>query len=342
MRIDGPFYAQLGEADVETRRLEAIGYDGVYTLEGNSDPFLPLVRVAEHSKKLDIATGIAVAFPRNPAHLAYLAWDLHKFSKGRFLLGLGSQVKAHIEKRFGCEFDRPAARMREHIGAIKAFFDCWQDGKPLNFEGEFRRHTLMTPMFNAGPNPYGKPPILLGALGAVMTEVAGEVADGLIVHPFNNEPFVREHALPAVQRGLKKAGRTQDNFILSVTAIIITGATEEEYKAADSAVRNLLAFYGSTPAYKPPMEAIGYGDLQPVLNKLSKEGRWDEMASLIDDKFVAAFATCGEPHEIAQRLMTKYGDFATRLGIYAPYQSSDDVWPSIIRDLKRRSGRTDL
>lgn len=335
MKIDGPFYAQLGDAVAETRRLEDIGYDGVYTLEGNSDPFLPLVMVAEHSKKLDIATGIAVALPRNPAHLAYQAWDLHKYSQGRFLLGLGSQVKAHIEKRFGCDFDRPAARMREHISAIKAFFDCWQDGKPLNFEGEFRRHTLMTPMFNAGPNPYGKPPILLGALGAVMNEVAGEVADGLIVHPFNNEPFIREHALPAVRRGLQKSGRDEKDFIMSITAIIITGATEEEYKAAETAVRSLLAFYGSTPAYKPPMDAIGYGDLQPVLNKLSKEGRWDEMSGLIDDGFIAAFATCGEPSQIASRLKAKYGDVATRLGIYAPYQSSPDVWPSVIRDLKR-------
>jgi probable F420-dependent oxidoreductase len=334
MKIDGPFYAQLGDAVAETRRLEDIGYDGVYTLEGNSDPFLPLVLVAEHSKKLDIATGIAVALPRNPAHLAYQAWDLHKYSQGRFMLGLGSQVKAHIEKRFGCDFDRPAARMREHIGAIKAFFDCWQDGKPLNFEGEFRRHTLMTPMFNAGPNPYGKPPILLGALGAVMTEVAGEVADGLIVHPFNNEPFIRDHALPAVKRGMQKAGRAENEFAISVTAMIITGATEEEYKAAEAAVRSLLAFYGSTPAYKPPMDAIGYGDLQPVLNKLSKEGKWDDMAALIDDRFVAAFATCGEPSQIAAKLLAKYGDVATRLGIYAPYQSAPDVWPAIIRDLK--------
>ncbi len=178
MKIDGPFYASLDNAAAEARRLAAAGYDGVYTLEGNTDPFFPLVVAAEHAPGLDIATGIAVAFPRNPLHMAYQAWDLHKFSKGHFILGLGSQIRPHIVKRFGCEFDHPARRMKELIQATKAFFDCFQDGKEMNFEGEFYRHTLMTPMFDAGPNDYGKPPILLGGLGPMMTAVAGEVADG--------------------------------------------------------------------------------------------------------------------------------------------------------------------
>ena len=183
-KIDGPFYAQLDNAADEAKRLRDIGYDGVYTLEGNADPFFPLLIASEHAPELTISTGIAVAFPRNPSHLAYQSWDLQKFSKGKFMLGLGSQIKAHVEKRFSCEFSKPVARMREHVLATKAFFDCWQNGTRLNFEGEFRQHTLMTPMFNAQPNPYGIPPILLGALGPKMTEMTGEVADGLIVHPF--------------------------------------------------------------------------------------------------------------------------------------------------------------
>ncbi len=334
MKIDGPFYAQLGDAAAEARRLADIGYDGVYSLEGSWDPFYPLVMASEHAPDLDIATGIAVAFPRNPMHLAYQAWDLQKFSKGKFLLGIGSQVKAHIEKRFGVEFSPPAARMREYILALKAIFDCWQNGAPLDFRGEYFHHTLMTPMFNPGPLDCPPPPVLLGALGPRMTEVAGEVADGLIVHPFNSMPFLEEHALPAVQRGLARAERAREDFILQVNAIVITGETEEARAVAAESVRSLLGFYASTPAYRPPMEAVGYGDLQPELNRLSKEGRWDELGSCIDQAFLDAFTTSGTPDEISGRLLEKYGGFTDRLAIYAPYQAPDAMWASIISGLK--------
>jgi probable F420-dependent oxidoreductase len=339
MKIDGPFYASLDNAAAEARRLAAAGYDGVYTLEGNTDPFFPLVVAAEHAPGLDIATGIAVAFPRNPLHMAYQAWDLHKFSKGHFILGLGSQIRPHIVKRFGCEFDPPARRMKELIQATKAFFDCFQDGKELNFEGEFYRHTLMTPMFDAGPNDYGKPPILLGGLGPMMTAVAGEVADGLIVHPFNSLAFVEQNAMPALQRGLDRAQRKREDITVSIAAICITGNNEQEYQAAKSTVKNLLGFYGSTPAYRPPMDAVGMGELQPELNRLSKLGQWQQMGERVDDDFVAAFAVTGEPHTIAQQLWDKYGNYADRLSIYAPYQTDPDVWPGIIAELKRLSGR---
>ncbi|MGB1141513.1 MAG: TIGR03617 family F420-dependent LLM class oxidoreductase, partial [Halioglobus sp.] len=272
MKIDGPFYAQMGNAAEEARRLAGIGYDGVYTLEGSWDPFLPLALASEHAPEMDIATGIAVAFPRNPMHLAYQAWDLQRFSNGRFLLGIGSQIRTHIEKRFGVEFNPPATRMREYIQAMKAIFDCWQNGAEMNFEGKYYRHTLMTPMFNPGPLECGPPPILLGALGPKMTEVAGEVADGLVVHPFNSMPFVEQQALPAVLRGLEKSGRSRDDFILQINAIVITGVTEQEREVARESVKSLLGFYSSTPAYRPPMDAVGFGDLQPELNRLSKEG----------------------------------------------------------------------
>ncbi len=334
MKIDGPFYATMGNAATEAKRLSAIGYDGVYTLEGSWDPFFPLVIASEHAPELDIATGIAVAFPRNPSHIAYQAWDLQTFSKGKFSLGIGSQIKAHIEKRFGLEFDPPAARMREYILAVKAFFDCWQNGTRLDFQGKFYRHTLMTQMFNPGPNPYGIPPILLGALGPKMTEVAGEVADGLIVHPFNSMPFLEEQAMPAVQRGLAKSGRHRTDFILQVNAIVITGETEEAYKAAEDSVKGLLGFYASTPAYRPPMDAVGLGDLQPVLNALSKEGKWDALGNYINDEFIDAFCTRGKPEDIAGLLKAKYGKYADRLAIYAPYAAPDAMWKKIIQDLK--------
>ena len=334
MKIDGPFYGTMENAAAEARRLSAIGYDGVYTLEGSWDPFFPLVIASEHAPELDIATGIAVAFPRNPSHIAYQAWDLQKFSKGKFSLGIGSQIKAHIEKRFGLEFDPPAARMREYILAVKAFFDCWQNGTRLDFQGKYYRHTLMTQMFNPGPNPYGIPPILLGALGPRMTEVAGEVADGLIVHPFNSMPFLEEQALPAVQRGLAKSGRARSDFILQVNAIVITGETAEAYQAAEDSVKGLLGFYASTPAYKPPMDAVGLGDLQPVLNALSKEGKWDELGNYINDDFIDAFCTRGKPEDIAGLLKAKYGNYADRLAIYAPYAAPDAMWKRIIQELK--------
>jgi probable F420-dependent oxidoreductase len=224
--------------------------------------------------------------------------------------------------------------MREYILAVKAFFDCWQNDTRLDFQGKYYRHTLMTPMFNPGPNPYGIPPILLGALGPKMTEVAGEVADGLIVHPFNSLPFLEGHALPAVDRGLAKAGRRREDFLLQVNAMVITGETDEAIQIAEKSIKDLLGFYATTPAYRPPMEAVGYGDLQPELNKLSKEGKWDELASYIDDDFVEAFTTKGKPEEIADKLKDKYGTYADRLAIYAPYGAPDSMWAKIIRDLK--------
>ena len=334
MKIDGPFYATMGNAAAEAKRLSALGYDGVYSLEGSWDPFFPLALATEHAPELDIATGIAVAFPRNPSHIAYQAWDLQTFSQGKFSLGIGSQVKVHIEKRFGLEFSPPAARMREYILAVKAFFDCWQHGNRLDFQGKYYRHTLMTQMFNPGPNAYGIPPIMLGALGPKMTEVAGEVADGLIVHPFNSMPFLEQRAMPAVQRGLDRSGRKLDDFTLQINAIIITGETEEQYQAAEQSVKGLLGFYGSTPAYIPPMEAVGLGDLQPRLNALSKEGKWDELGGYINEEFLDAFCTRGKPEDIAGMLKAKYGKYADRLAIYAPYAAPDEMWKKIIRQLK--------
>ncbi|CAA0095979.1 putative protein [Halioglobus japonicus] len=334
LKIDAPFYATVENAAAEAKRLADDGFDGVYSLEGNTDPFFPLLLASEHAPQLDIATGIAVAFPRNPSHLAYQSWDLHKFSKGKFLLGLGSQIKTHIEKRFGCEFSRPAARMREHILATKAFFDCWQDGTRLDFQGEFTRHTLMTPMFNAGPNPYGKPPILLGALGPKMTEVAGEVADGIIMHPFNNQAFIEQHALPAVRKGLAKADKPESEFIMSLGAMIATGENEEDMKAAKASIKGLLGFYASTPAYIPPMDAIGYADLQLEANRLTKEGKWEQLAALIDDTFFEAFCIYDEPQNIAARVAEKYGSLPDRLSLYTPYATPAGFWKPIIKAIR--------
>ncbi|MEM0955228.1 MAG: TIGR03617 family F420-dependent LLM class oxidoreductase [Pseudomonadota bacterium] len=339
MYIDGPFYAGLGDAAAEAERLARIGYDGVYTLEGPSDPFLPLAIASEHAPGLTIGTAVAVAFPRNPSHIAYQAWDLQRFSGGKFRLGIGSQIRAHIEKRFGVAFDKPASRMADYISAVKAFFRCWQDNEPLDHRGEFFQHTLMTPMFNPGPLEQGPPPILLGGVGPRMTEVAGEFGDGLIVHPFHCLPFLQEQQLPALERGIERSGRSRAEVDLQVSAMVVTGETEEAYQAAESSIRSLLAFYASTPAYLPPLEAAGYAELQPELNRLSKAGEWDVMAERIDDGMLQAFAVCGEPHTIGPELKRRYGDFVQRLGIYAPYAQDEASWTGILEDLK--AGRSD-
>ena len=280
MKIDGPFYATLDNAVDSIKAIKSIGYDGIYTMEGAHDPFYPLILVSEHAPELEISTAIAVSFPRNPLHLAYQALDLQNYSKGKFILGVGSQIKPHIEKRFGCDFSPVAKRMGEQIAAIKSIFRCFQEGEHLNFQGEYYQHTLMAPMFNPGPCEYGVPPILTGGFGPKMCEMSGREADGLIVHPFSNMAYIDGLVKPNVEKGLAQSNKSLDDFIFSVAGMVITGQTEELYDNAYKGVRNLLAFYGSTPAYLPAMEAIGMGDLHPALNRLSKENRYDKMSEL--------------------------------------------------------------
>jgi len=341
-KVDGPLYSTLGGAAEEAKALAEVGYDGIYTLEGAHDPFYPLIIASEHAPTLDIMTSIAVSFPRNPLHLAYQALDLQTFSKGKFYLGLGSQIKPHIEKRFGVDFSPVAARMREQILAIKAIFNCFQNGEKLNFQGKYYRHTLMAPMFNPGPCEYGLPPIFTGGFGPKMCQMAGEAADGLIIHPFNNLPYVDDHALKNIQIGLDKASRSHEDFTLSLAAMVITGTNEEHYENAYKGVRSLLAFYGSTPAYLPAMEAIGFADLQPELNRLSKENKTDEMDALISDEFIQHFAVMGEPKDIAEKIVNKFSHLSnlSRLSIYAPYFAEPDLWKGIIADIKKLQGRT--
>ena len=332
MQVDGPFYAGVVDAAKEVIRMRDMGYDGVYTMEGNSDPLFPLIIAAEHAPELHISTGIAVSFPRNPSHLAYQAWDLQKLSQGKFALGLGSQIKTHIEKRFGCEFSPAAERMKEQIEALKAFFNTFQHGERLNYQGKFYRHTLMTPMFDAGPNPFGIPPVWIGAVGPKMTHVAGTTADGLIAHPFHTLNFLRDTQLKGLHQGIDDAGREKSDVTVNVAGICITGENEQEFEAATQTIKGLLAFYGSTPAYLPPMKEMGIDGLHPRLNKLSKEGRWDKMAELVDDDFVNGFAVVGEPKDMGQKLWDKYGDMADRLSLYTPYNT--DAWKTIIQDIK--------
>src|SRR5947209_7646050 len=295
MRVDGGVGFELTNAAATAKEAEDAGYDGVWSAETSHDPFFPLLLAAEHTERLEIGTGITVAFPRSPMHLANVGWDLQHYSKGRFLLGLGSQIRAHIEKRFSATWSKPASRMRELILAMRAIWGSWQEGTKLDFRGDFYSHTLMTPFFNPGPNPYGTPKIFLAAVGARMTEVAGEVCDGLLAHGFTTEAYLRETTLPALERGLDKVGRSRADFEISLPVFVVTGVNEDQMAKADRSVREQIAFYGSTPAYRGVLETHGWGDLQDELNALSKQGEWAEMGHRIDDDVLDAFAVVGEP-----------------------------------------------
>ncbi|HWW55055.1 MAG TPA: LLM class F420-dependent oxidoreductase, partial [Acidimicrobiales bacterium] len=289
MKVDGGVGGDLARVAAAAQRAEQQGYDGVWSAETGHDPFLPLLLAAEHTERLEVGTGIVVAFGRNPMTLATISNDLQAYSKGRLLLGLGSQIKAHIEKRYSMPWSHPAPRMREFILAMRAIWDAWHNGTKLDFRGDFYSHTLMTPFFSPGPNPYGPPKVFLAAVGELMTEVAGEVADGILLHGFTTERYLREKTMPALERGMAKSGRQREDFQLSYPAFIVTGATEEEMAKAAAGVRQQVAFYGSTPAYRGVLELHGWGDLQTELNVLSKQGKWVEMGHLITDDILDTF-----------------------------------------------------
>ncbi|MFT5047614.1 MAG: putative F420-dependent oxidoreductase, partial [Porticoccaceae bacterium] len=260
----------------------------------------------------ELITSIAVAFARTPMVLANIGHDLNQYSKGRFVLGLGSQIKPHITKRFSMPWSSPAARMREFILAMRAIWANWHTGEQLAFTGKFYTHTLMTPMFTPTDTEYGAPRVLLAAVGPLMTEVAGEVADGIIVHAFTTEKYMREVTLPALERGFAKSGRKREDFEISYPSFVVTGATEEAMNEAAAATRKQIAFYGSTPAYKPVLESIGAGDLQGELNTMSKQGRWDAMGELITDDILKEFAVISEPNGIADAMLARFGDIVDR------------------------------
>jgi probable F420-dependent oxidoreductase len=298
---------------IETARAaEKAGYDGIWSAETSHDPFLPLALAAEHTDHLELGTGIAVAFARNPMNLAVVANDLQTLSRGRFMLGLGSQIRPHIEKRYSMTWSHPAARMREMVLAIRAIWHSWSEGDRLEFRGEFYRHTLMTPMFDPGPNPYGNPKIFVAAVGPRMTEVVGEVADGILIHGFTTERYIREVTIPALERGLALSGRTRADFQTSYPGMVVTGPDEASLELAKTAVKKQLAFYGSTPAYRPVLELHGWGDLQTELNNLSKQGKWDEMADLIDDEVVETFAVVESLENLVPTIRRRFDGIVDR------------------------------
>jgi probable F420-dependent oxidoreductase len=314
------FAADPFAAEAAAVRAEAEGYDGVSIPETSHDPFVALTLAARATNGITLQSGIAVAFARNPMTTAVVANDVQLVSGGRFELGLGSQVRAHIERRFGMPWSRPAARMEEYISTLRAIWERFATGERLRVEGEFYRHTLMTEFFDPGPNPHGPPPVLLAAVGERMTEVAGRVADGILCHSLTTVRYLTEVTLPALTRG---RGGPLDGFTVGVPAFAVLGDSPEQRAAAEAGVRRQIAFYGSTPAYRPVLELHGWGDLADRLNRLSRRQSWTEMTGLIDDDVLDTFAVAGDAAEVAAQLRTRFGGIAGRLSLHTPYAADE-------------------
>lgn len=313
MKLDAALsFFEPNEAGAKAGLLEAAGYDGLTALEGVSDPFIRLALAAPHTQRADLITAIAVAFARNPMTTALTARDLHLLSNGRFILGLGTQVKAHIERRFSMPWSHPAARMREFIAALRHIWNAWETGTRLAFEGEFYRHSLNSPLFAPGPSNLLPIPIYLAAVGPRMTQLAGERADGVLIHPFNTEKSLAELTLPNLQHGAKSrdlAGRCQ----ISAQIITVTATDPANMEAAIASARNQIAFYASTPDYRPVLDLHGWGDLQPLLANLVREGRWPDLAAHVTDEMLNTFAVVGTPAEVAAKIKSRCGDTIDRI-----------------------------
>jgi probable F420-dependent oxidoreductase len=305
------------EVEAAAVAAESQGYDGFGVAETRHDAFTSLALAARATERITLQSAIAVAFARNPMTVAVLGNDIQLISGGRFQLGLGSQVQAHIERRFSMEWSHPAARMEEFVAAVRTIWATWATGERLAFTGTFYRHTLMTDFFNPGPNPHGNPPILLAAVGERMTQVAGRVADGLLVHSFTTEAYLRDVTLPAL-----RAARdgSLDGFTLCIPALVVLGADEAARSRAEVGIRKQIAFYGSTPAYLPVLAQHGWADLGEKLNKLSRRAAWTEMGELITDEVLDTFAVSGDAAQVAAGLRARFGDAVGRISLYTPYQ----------------------
>ena len=339
MKVDASGYTpSVDAAGNAAANAQSWGYDGWWGVETQVDPFVSCAVAAERTDRVEIGTGIAVAFARNPMTVALQANDLQALSGGRFVLGLGSQIKPHITRRYSMEWSHPAPRMREFVLAIRAIWRAWETGEQLDFRGDFYTHTLMTPFFNPGPNPHGNPRIFLASVGPLMTEAAGEVADGLLCHGFSTERYVREVTIPALERGRAKASRTMEGFEISAPSFVVAGDSDAAIADGIAAVKQQIGFYGSTPAYRPVLELHGWEDLHDELNQLTKRGAWDQLANAIDDEVVGAFAVVGSPEDAVAELRRRYGDVATRVTLQVPPGCDRERWDGLLAALQSGAG----
>ncbi len=331
MKIDSTLPMDIAATKEAARSAEQAGYDGLWAGETKHEPFLQLLQAAEATERISVGSAVAIAFARTPMTLAGAGWDLAEYARGRFILGLGSQVKPHVERRFSMPWSKPAARMREFVLAMRAIWACWQHGEKLDFEGEFYTHTLMSPFFTPTRLEWGPPPVYLAGVGSRMTEVAGEVCDGFFFHAFTTDRYLREVTLPALLRGRSKAGvEGLDGFTLAGPAFACVGRDDAELVAAMKATKERIAFYASTPAYRPVLDLHGWGELQPELTKMSRDGRWSEMGAAIDDEILHAFAAVGDPSQVGKGLRGRWDSVASRITLYATYTSDPAIWLEVI------------
>jgi len=306
---------------------EAVGFDCLWTAETQHNPFLPCALIAEHTRKMSIGTAIAVSFARSPADLAYTAWDLSAQSGGRFILGLGTQVRGHIEKRFGMPWpESPVGKLREQIQVIRAFWDCWQNDTKLRFDGEYYRIRLMSPFFNPGPIQHPDIPIYIAGVNTGLARLAGETCDGFHAHPFNSPRYLREVLLPAIEEGLGKAGRRREDISVSVTAFVATTPEEENFARAQ------ISFYASTPSYRPVFALHGWEDVAEKLSAHAAKGEWGEMFSLVTDEILETFCLVTDAESLPARMKERYQGIADRLTLYTPFTpgEKDDFWKKLV------------
>jgi len=323
---------QLGQVPAIARAAEAAGFATLWTQETQHDPFLPHALIAEHTTRLHSGTGIAVSFGRSPATLAYSAWDLAAQSNGRFILGLGTQVKAHIERRFGMEWPASVTgKLREQIQVLRAFWDTWQNGTPLNFRGEYYKITLMSPFFNPGPIEHPDIPIYIAGVNTGLAKLAGELCQGFHVHPFHTPGYLREAILPAILDGVQKGGRAREDVVLATSVFAATSPEEREF------CRQQVSFYASTPSYRPVLEHHGWLEVGEKLSGLAARGQWSEMPVLITDEILNEFCSqAATPAELARLLKIRYQGLADRLALYLPYLpgEKDEFWKELVSELE--------
>jgi len=322
----------LKEIDRTARAAEDFGFAGLWTSETKHDAFLPLAVAANETQRIELGTSVAIAFSRSPMETAQTAWDLQNLSDGRFVLGLGTQVKAHITRRFSMPWDQPAARLREYILALRAIWDSFQTDEPLQFEGEHYRHTLMTPFFNPGPIDRPEIPVYIAGVNTRLARLAGEICDGFHVHPFHSPEYVRRIVIPAIAEGARETGRDQEQVTLATSAFVIVTGDEERSAEQRESIRSQISFYASTPTYRTVLEAHGWEEVGERLGTMAREKKWREMPALITDEMLVAFTVEAPPDEIGPALRERYEGLIDRVALYLPFAAGerDEFWRTVV------------
>jgi len=334
MKLDTGFATrELAQVPAEAKAAEQLGFDAIWSMEAGNDGFLPLALAAEHTSRIKMGPSVAIAFPRSPMSTAYTAWDLAALSKGRFILGLGTQVKGHIERRYGVKWEAPVPKLREYVQSLKAIFKCWQEGgKKLSFQGKYYNFSLMTPFF--APRPHNYPiPIYIAGVNEHVLRLAGEHCDGLHAHPFTSAKYLREFLIPHVEEGLKKSGRSRKDFTIFTTAFVIVGRNREEIEKAKAGVRQQISFYASTRTYQVVLDMHGWGEVAPKLNELTAKGDWASMPKMITDEMLDVYAVIGTYDNIADKVKERYEGLLDRVAFYVPYKAAfdDATWSRLCK-----------